>query len=119
MALQRVEQGLAGRCRGRDCARHPFDPPESARCILMGQYDEASSWARRALQEKSDYLPAIRILAASEALAGHAMEEKAIEGLRKLQPELRIADLKYQVPLRRPIDAAKYADGLRKAGLPE
>ena len=88
----------------------------------MGQYDEASSWARRALQEKSDYLPAIRILAASEALAGHAMEaQKAIERLRKLQPELRIADLKHQVPLRRrrPIDAAKYADGLRKAGLPE
>jgi hypothetical protein len=45
--------------------------------------------------------------------------QKAIERLRKLQPELRIADLKHQVPLRRPIDAAKYADGLRKAGLPE
>jgi Tfp pilus assembly protein PilF len=86
----------------------------------MGQYDEASSWARRALQEKSDYLPAIRILAASEALAGHAMEaQRSIDRLRKLQPELRIADLKHQVPLRRPIDAAKYADGLRKAGLPE
>ena len=88
--------------------------------FLMGQYHEASSWARRALQEKSDYLPAIRILAASEALAGHAMEaQKAIERLRKLQPELRIANLEHQVPLRRPIDAAKYADGLRKAGLPE
>ena len=33
-------------------------------------------------------IPAIRILAASEALAGHAMEaQKAIERLRKLQPE--------------------------------
>ena len=88
--------------------------------FLMGRYDEAASWARRALQENSDYLPAVRILAASEALAGHALEaQKTIERLRKLQPELRIADLEHQVPLRRPIDAAKYADGLRKAGLPE
>jgi tetratricopeptide (TPR) repeat protein len=28
-------KGLAGRCRGRDCTRQPFDPPESARCIYL------------------------------------------------------------------------------------
>ena len=88
--------------------------------FLMGQYDEASSWARRALQEKSDYLPAIRILAASEALAGHAMEaQKAIERLRKLQPELRIADLKASGPSSPSNRRRQIRRWLRKAGLPE
>jgi len=32
---------------------------------------------------------------------------------------LRISNLKDVLPLRRPEDLAKFADGLRKAGLPE
>ena len=39
--------------------------------------------------------------------------------LRKLDPALRIANLKDWLPIQRPEDLATFADGLRKAGLPE
>ena len=39
--------------------------------------------------------------------------------LRQLDPALRISNLKDLIPLRRPEDLARLAEGLRKAGLPE
>jgi hypothetical protein len=39
--------------------------------------------------------------------------------LRQLDPALRISNLKDWLPLRRPEDLATFADGLRRAGLPE
>ena len=42
-----------------------------------------------------------------------------MELLRQLDPALRVSNLKDWIPLRRPEDFAKWADGLRKAGLPE
>jgi hypothetical protein len=39
--------------------------------------------------------------------------------LRQLEPTLRISNLRDQIPYRRPEDLARFADGLRKAGLPE
>jgi hypothetical protein len=39
--------------------------------------------------------------------------------LRQLMPELRISNLENLIPLRRSEDFARFADGLRKAGLPE
>ena len=38
--------------------------------FVAGRYDESSLWAERALQERPSYLPALRELAASRALAG-------------------------------------------------
>ena len=34
-------------------------------------------------------------------------------------PAIRVSDLGYFIPLRRPDDFARLVDGLRKAGLPE
>ena len=39
--------------------------------------------------------------------------------LRELEPTLRVSNLKNQIPYRRPEDLARFAEGLRKAGLPE
>jgi TolB-like protein/class 3 adenylate cyclase len=86
--------------------------------LLAGHYDEASSWAKRALRERADYVSAIRILAASSALAGRTDEaHAAIAWLLRLEPGYRISDLEDRVPLRRSQDLARFADGLRKAGL--
>jgi hypothetical protein len=41
----------------------------------------------------------------------------AIARLRQLNPTPHISNLKNQIPLRRPEDLARYAEGLRKAGL--
>jgi tetratricopeptide (TPR) repeat protein len=88
--------------------------------FYAGRYDEASSWAERSLQEQAAHSPALRILAASSALAGRLDDaHAAIVRFRQLEPAFRISDLKDRTPLRRPQDLARLVDGLRKAGLPE
>ena len=87
--------------------------------FLAGRHDEATAWANRALREQPNYPAANRILAASNALAGHMNEaQEAMAHLRDLDPSLRVSNLAEVLPLRRPEDLAKFAEGLRKAGAP-
>jgi tetratricopeptide (TPR) repeat protein len=88
--------------------------------MLLGRHDEAVSWAERAFREQPNFLPPLRVLAASNALAGRLEEARnAMARLRELDPEDRVSKLKDRLPFLRPADAATWADGLRKAGMPE
>jgi TolB-like protein/tetratricopeptide (TPR) repeat protein len=88
--------------------------------LLAGRNDEASSWAQKALRAQPNFLPALRVLAASTALAGRLeAAQNAIARVRQIDPTFCISNLKDRVAVRRPNDLAKFADGLRKAGLPE
>jgi adenylate cyclase len=86
-----------------------------------GRYDEASSWAGMVLREWPDFQTALRIAAASYALAGQLEEAKNIcERLQKLDPNLRLSTLADELgPYTRPQDIARYKEGLRSAGLPD
>jgi TolB-like protein/tetratricopeptide (TPR) repeat protein len=87
--------------------------------LLTGHYDKASSAARDALRDQT-WLGGLRILAASKALSGQLEEAReAVDRLLLLDPAVRISNLKDRISPLRPEDFAKYADGLRKAGLPE
>ena len=88
--------------------------------MLAGRHAEALAWAGRAAAALSSFVPAVRIAAASNALAGR-MEEAyaAVARLRALDPEVRVANVKCHVPLRRPEHLALLEEGLRLAGLPE
>jgi TolB-like protein len=88
--------------------------------LLAGRFNDASSWAEKALSDLPTFLPAVSIIAASHALAGR-MEEahRAMQHFRQLYPALRVSGLKNWMPLRRAEDLARFEDGLRKAGLPE
>jgi TolB-like protein/class 3 adenylate cyclase/tetratricopeptide (TPR) repeat protein len=82
--------------------------------------DEASAWAEKAIRENPNFLPVCAIAAASSAFAGRLEAAKlAMVRLRQIDPGLRVTNLKDQFPLRRAEDLAKFAEGLRKAGLPE
>ena len=59
------------------------------------------------------------IIAASHALAGRMDEARRRGAHPRLDPTLRISNLQDWLPFRRPEDLALFADGLRKAGLPE
>ena len=89
--------------------------------FFAGRYDEAHSWAKMALREQPDSHAALRIGAASCALAGRDEEAKRLMArLLEIDPALRISNLKNVLgPYRRPEYPAKYVDALRKAGLPE
>jgi TolB-like protein len=88
--------------------------------FLAGRYDQSSSWAEKALLENPRSLAAIRMAAASHALAGRFAEaQQAMARMRQIDPVLRVSTLADLFPFRGPEDCARYAEGLRKAGLPE
>jgi len=88
--------------------------------FLASRYDMASSFAEKSMRENPNFLLAIRISAASNALVGRL--EPAREGIARAlecNPDLRISNLRDLAPFRRAEDLAMFAKGLRKAGLPE
>ena len=88
--------------------------------LIAGQYDEAMAWAEQALREQPDDVTSMRMAAASYALAGRLEEaQSAMSRMRARDPSLRVSNLKDLGPVRRPEDFARWAEGLRKAGLPE
>ncbi|HEV2548463.1 MAG TPA: adenylate/guanylate cyclase domain-containing protein [Stellaceae bacterium] len=89
--------------------------------LLAGHYDEAWPVAEKACRERPNFLSAIRVAAASNAMAGRPDEAgRFIARALQLDPELRISNLKDRIPAwRRQQDFANYAAALRKAGLPE
>jgi tetratricopeptide (TPR) repeat protein len=88
--------------------------------FFAGRYSEALSWAEMSIRERPGYVLSTSVASASAALvANHAAAEKAMARLRQSKPELRISNLKDLFPFRRPEDVDRWAEGLRKAGLPE
>jgi len=88
--------------------------------FVAGRYDESVLWAEKASREDPNFLPAIRIIATSAGISGQLERaQKAAKRMLKIDPAFRISRLTDHVPLRRPDDLARYAEGLRRAGLPE
>jgi TolB-like protein len=88
--------------------------------LLLENVDEASAWAERALHLRSDWPPALRVLAMSYALAGREQAARqAMTRLRLIQPQLRVSNIHEQIFLHRPEHMAKCIEAMRRAGLPE
>jgi TolB-like protein/class 3 adenylate cyclase len=89
--------------------------------FFLHRYDEASSWAAMALEDNPDHKAALRIAAASNAMAGRPEQaHKAMARLRQLNPALRVSNLKDVLgPYQHAEYLSQYEEGLRQAGLPE
>jgi tetratricopeptide (TPR) repeat protein len=88
--------------------------------LFGGRFDEASAWATRASRDLPSFLMAIAMSAAAHALAGRTDEaQRTMRRVRALDANLRVSNLTDWLPIRRPQDLAIFAEGLRKAGLPE
>jgi TolB-like protein len=89
--------------------------------FLAGRYEDAVSWSEKAfLSDPSYVLSSALVLAASSALAGRLEEaRRAVQRVREVDPALSVAKLLGYFPIRQPEQQAKWAEGLRKAGLPE
>jgi TolB-like protein/Tfp pilus assembly protein PilF len=88
--------------------------------FVAGRYDEASVWAKRALRDRPNFVAGLRLLAASSAFMGRMAEAgEAITRHLELEPAMRLSKLRDYNPLRDPADFARFAEGLRKAGMPE
>jgi len=88
--------------------------------FVAGRYDESVLWAEKASREDPNFLPAIRIIATSAGNSGQLERaRKAAKRMLEIDPTFRVSELSDHVPMRRPEDLARYAEGLRRAGLPE
>ncbi len=88
--------------------------------LFAGRFDDASSWAEKSLWNLPSFLMVASVVAASHALAGRTYAARqAMQHLRQLDPALRISNLRDWLPIQRPEDLSVFADGLRRAGLPE
>jgi hypothetical protein len=86
--------------------------------FVAGRYAEALSWAKSAIREKPAYFLPECVAAAGAALSGQLVEaQEAVASLQQLEPTLRISSLRDLPGLGR--DFTKFAEGMRKAGLPE
>ncbi len=88
--------------------------------FFAGRFDSASAWAEMSVGNLPSFLAAVSLAAASHALVGRMDKAKqAMQRVRTLDPSLRVSNLKDWLPIHRPEDLARFADGLRLAGLPE
>ena len=86
--------------------------------FFAGRYDEASSWAERAIRQQPNFLPATRIFAASCAYLSRLEDAKrAMDRLRHFNPTQPVFDPRRPLPFRRTQDVARYQEGMRKAEL--
>jgi len=101
---------------------HAFAMHAAIACahFFAGRYGDALSWAKSTMREHPNAPLQACVAAASAALIDEPTEAIAAMALvRQLDPDLRLSNLKKLFPTRRPEDFARWADGLRKAGLPE
>jgi predicted Zn-dependent protease len=88
--------------------------------FFAGRYADASSWADMAAREQPIHFIANCVSAASNAHAGRLSEaQNAMARVRQLDPDLRLSNLHDLFPIRRPEDFARWAEGMRRAGLPK
>ncbi len=118
VALQHVARAM--RLSPHDPQLFNMQAAAASAHFFAGRYEEAFSWAQTSVSDNPHHLMPATTAAAASALAGRLPEaRKAMARLREIDPALRLSNLEKFIPLRRPEDFERLAQGLRKAGLPE
>lgn len=88
--------------------------------FFADRHGEAQQYAERACREQPHFATSLRIAAASHAATGRLEEARAyVAQALELDPDMRISNLKSRIA-QLPADRfAKFAEALRKAGVPE
>ena len=102
--------------------RDPIQPANLSNigtCHFMaGRYAEAAEFQRRAVQLRPHFGTAWRSLAAAAGMAGDlTLAASALASALRLQPSLTLEWIETYHPIVRHEDRARYAEGLRRAGL--
>ena len=81
-------------------------------------YDMAMQLAREAIRQRGDFVGAHRVLTAAAGMAGQAgVATAALQELRRAQPNISLAWLANQMPIKQDADREHYLEGFRRAGL--
>jgi TolB-like protein/cytochrome c-type biogenesis protein CcmH/NrfG len=81
-------------------------------------YDEAIKLAREGLRQRNDFVGAHRVLTAAAVMAGQAeLAQSALQELRRSQPNISLAWIAANMPIRHAAEREHYLEAFRKAGL--
>ena len=127
LRVWRGEPDLALEHASRAMRLSPLDPYVSGMQgatayahFLASRYDMALSWAEKSMRENPNFLLAICMSVASNALTGRLEQgRRGMARALECDPDLHASNLRDLAPFRRAEDFGKFAAGLRKAGLPE
>jgi TolB-like protein/cytochrome c-type biogenesis protein CcmH/NrfG len=81
-------------------------------------YDEAMRLARQGIRQRADFVGAHRVLTASAAMAGQTeAAAAALQELRRIQPNISLAWIARQMPIKHDAEREHYLEAFRRAGL--
>src|SRR3984885_7682007 len=81
-------------------------------------YDEAIRLSRDGLRQRSDFVGAHRVLTSAAGMAGKTdIASAALQELRRAQPNISLAWIAGQIPIKLEADREHYLEGFRRAGL--
>jgi TolB-like protein len=103
----------------------PRDPFSAVYCGIAAyaqfvgrHYDKAMQLSREAIRQRSDFVGAHRVLTAAAGMAGQIhIARAALQELRRAQPNISLAWIANQMPMKRDTDREHYLEGFRRAGL--
>jgi tetratricopeptide (TPR) repeat protein len=81
-------------------------------------YDEAMRLSREGIRQRGDFVGAHRVLTAAAGMAGEAdVAKAALQELRRAQPNISLAWIANQMPIKQDADREHYLEGFRRVGL--
>jgi TolB-like protein len=103
----------------------PRDPFSAVYCGIAAyahfvgrDYDEAMRLSRQALRQRGDFVGAHRVMTSAAGMAGQDdVARAALQELRRVQPNISLAWIARQMPIKLDADRAHYLEGFRRAGL--
>jgi TolB-like protein/cytochrome c-type biogenesis protein CcmH/NrfG len=103
----------------------PRDPLSAIYCGVAAyvqfaarRYDEAIRLARESLRQRADFVGAHRVLTAAAGMSGDdELAAIALQGLRQVQPNISLAWIAGELPMKQSEDREHYLEGMRRAGL--
>jgi tetratricopeptide (TPR) repeat protein len=103
----------------------PRDPFSALYCGIASyaqfvgrNYDEAMRLAREGIRQRGDFVGAHRVLTAAAGMAEQKdVAKAALQDLRRAQPNISLAWIESQMPIKQDADREHYLEGFRRAGL--
>jgi tetratricopeptide (TPR) repeat protein len=103
----------------------PRDPFSAIFCGISAyshfvgrKYDEAIRLAREGIRQRGDFVGCHRVLTAAAGMAGqHDVAKAALLELKRAQPNVSLAWIESEMPIKQDADREHYLEGFRRAGL--
>ncbi len=119
----RWEEGIVAAHRALRLS--PRDPYSAIYCGIAAyahyvgrDYEEAMRLSREGIRQRSDFVGAHRVLTAAAGMAGQPeVGNAALQELRRVQPNISLAWIGSELPIRYPAELQHYLDGFRRSGL--